>query len=105
MVTVQATSQADTNSSASATVTIPEVSVSVDPTRHVFSQGGSQQRQFRATVSNATNTEVTWDVTGGGTIDSTGLFTAEFGSDDIFHVIATSKADDTKTGSATVDVP
>jgi hypothetical protein len=37
---------------------------------------GSSQQQFSATVNASTDQSVTWTVTGGGSIDATGLYTA-----------------------------
>ncbi len=66
----------------------------------------SQTAQFTATISNTTNTAVTWAVTtpNGGTIDATGLYTAPTvaaGLPASVTVTATSAADSSKTGSAT----
>ena len=83
-VTIQAVSQADGTTSGSAQVTIiggTTVTVTVAPTSANLLLGASQQ--FSATVSNAANQSVTWNVNGilggsalVGTISATGLFTA-----------------------------
>jgi hypothetical protein len=52
----------------------PTVSVSVSPGTASLSFGATQQ--FTATVTGTSNTAVTWSVKGGGTISSTGLYTA-----------------------------
>jgi len=59
----------------------PKVAVSVAPTTAALNVGGTQQ--FTATVTNATNTAVTWQVNGvvggsatTGTVSATGLYTA-----------------------------
>ena len=69
----------------------------------------AQTQQFTATVTNSTNTAVTWSVTGGsgnGTISATGLYTAPvtLPSPAAVSVVATSQADATKSGSATVNL-
>ena len=83
-VTVQATSQADATVSASANVTITggsSVTVTIAPATANIVLGAAQQ--FTATVGNAANQSVSWNVNGisggnaaMGTISSTGLFTA-----------------------------
>jgi Galactose oxidase, central domain/Kelch motif len=101
---VVATSLADPTQSAPATVTVPPVSVTVSPDPATVFLGATQA--FTATVT-ATNTAVTWSVqegAAGGSIDSQGNYTAPqvIGT---YHVIATSLADKTKSGSATITVP
>jgi len=64
---------------------------------------------FTATVTGTTNTAVTWSVSGGasnGTISSAGVYTAPatVPNPAKVTVIATSQADPTKSGSATVTV-
>jgi uncharacterized protein YjdB len=100
---VIATSQADTTKTAPATVTVPVVGVAVNPLTASLQVG--QQRQFTATVTGAVNTAVTWRVqeSGGGSVTNAGLYTAP-AVGGTFHVIATSQADPTKTGTATVTV-
>lgn len=60
---------------------------------------------FAAVVTGTANTNVTWNVqeVDGGTVDAAGLYTAP-GSAGTFHVVATSSADPTKQGAATVTV-
>jgi hypothetical protein len=109
--TVTATSVADTTKSANAAVTVtaaPGVSVSISPTSANLAVAATQQ--FTATVSNATNTTVTWSVdtiSGGnstvGTVSSSGLYTAPV-TGGSHTVTATSAADTTKSASATVTV-
>jgi len=90
--------------SGSATPTL----VSVSPSSVSIAQGG--QQQFTATVSGNSNQSVTWSVDGiaggnatVGTIDSTGLYTAP--SSAANHTItATSVADSTASGGATITV-
>ncbi|HWZ99963.1 MAG TPA: hypothetical protein VN025_19555, partial [Candidatus Dormibacteraeota bacterium] len=111
-VTVKAISQADNTKSDTATVTvILPVSVTVSP-KTVNVQSGFTQ-QFLATVANASNTAVTWQVngvTGGnstvGTISTSGLYTAPavVPSPASVTVKAISQADNTKSDTATVTI-
>lgn len=104
---VVVTSVADTTKSATAVVTVtpvPPVTVTVSPATQSLVTGGTQT--FTATVANATNTAVTWTVqegASGGSITTGGLYTAPL-SIGTYHVVATSVADNTKSGSATVTV-
>jgi hypothetical protein len=58
-------------------------------------------------VNGTNNGAVTWSVqeSFGGTIDSTGLYTAPRDAEGTFHVVATSKADLTAVGMAAAVVP
>jgi len=85
------------------------VSISVSPTSATVAAGST--KQFAATVSNTSNTTVTWQVdgvTGGsatvGTISSTGVYTAPLSPPSVGQVPVTaiSGADSTKSASATV---
>ena len=101
---VIATSAADTTQSATATISVPPITVTVSPPAPTVFLGAMQT--FVATVT-ATNTAVTWTVqegAAGGSITSAGVYTAPqvVGT---YHVIATSVADTTKSGGATVTVP
>jgi hypothetical protein len=98
---VTATSQADPSKNASATVTIPPVSVTGSPSFATLDPGG--QRQFSATVTNATNTAVTWSIPDGGSVTPGGSYTAPSGAG-TYRVIATSNADSTKSFTANVTV-
>ncbi|MFO0584771.1 MAG: glycosyl hydrolase family 28-related protein [Anaeromyxobacter sp.] len=53
--------------------------------------------------ANAANTAVTWSVTGGGTVDATGKYTAPAAAG-VYTVVAKSVQDTTKTGQAQVNV-
>jgi hypothetical protein len=113
-IMVTAVSQADPTKSASAQVTItavPVVSVTISPTSATVTAGGTQQ--FTATVQNASNTAVTWQVNGVaggnatvGTISSSGLYTAPatVPSPATIMVTAVSQADPTKSASAQVAI-
>jgi hypothetical protein len=86
------------------------VSITISPTSATLPVGTSQQ--FTATVSNASNTSVTWQVngtTGGsatyGTISSTGTYTAPSSvPPSAVTVTAIAVADTSKTASASVTV-
>jgi uncharacterized protein YjdB len=83
---------------------VSPVGLNVTPTSATMAVGGAQT--FTATVTNSTNTAVTWSVqegAAGGSIDSTGKYTAP-NTIGTYHVIATSQADTTKTATATVTV-
>jgi hypothetical protein len=79
------------------------VSVSLNPAS--VSLKASQTQQFTATVSNTSNTAVTWSISPAvGTISASGLYTAPSSvtSQQAVTVKATSRADTTKSASATV---
>jgi hypothetical protein len=100
---VKATSVQDTTKSATAAITIPApqpVSVTLSPTSTTLFTSGTQQ--FTATVTNASNTAVTWTATG-GMVSSTGLYTAGT-SPGSFAVTATSVQDTSKTASASITI-
>jgi len=106
-VTIQATSQADTSAKGTAAVTImpppPPVTVTVSPSNANVQVSTTQQ--FTATVSNSSNQSVTWSVTGGGTITSSGLYTAPATiPSGAVTVQATSVASPSASGSASVTV-
>lgn len=103
-VTVTAKPKADPSKSATASITIPEVSISLSPSKATVTNGFVQN--FAATVNNATDTGVTWTMTGKGTLDNAGQFTAPatIASGDSATVTATSKADTTKSISASVSL-
>ena len=94
---------------AQVTVTPPQVTIAVDPPTVTLLAAASQT--FTATVTNTTNTAVTWSVNGvvggsaaTGTITTAGVFTAPatVAAALVVTVTATSAADSTKTASATV---
>jgi len=96
------------NTPGSATLNINAVAVAVNPPGANVPLGGTQQ--FSATVSNAGNAAVTWSLSGSGavgSIDSSGLYTApSSGTTPItFSAVATSEADNSKSGSSGVTVP
>ena len=113
-VTVTAVSVADTTKSATASVTITGLSpigVSVAPSSVNLTSNSSQT--FAATVTNTTNTAVTWQVNGVvggnaavGTISTAGVYTAPAAVPTPANVTVTavSVADTTKNATATVTV-
>jgi hypothetical protein len=113
-VTVKAISVADSTKSDTATVTVtlpPPIMVTIGPTTPTVQTSATQQ--FTATVTNTSNTAVTWQVngvTGGdsthGTINASGLFTAPAAvpSPATVTVTAVSVADGTKSASTTVTI-
>jgi hypothetical protein len=83
----------------------PDISVTVTPTSAQVIAGDN--RAFTATVTGSSDTTVDWSVqegASGGSIGLTGLYTAGFSSG-VFHVIARSKVDPSKTATATITVP
>ncbi len=89
----------------------PEVNVSVSPSSPSIAKSATQQ--FTATVINTSNTAIAWSVDGVaggnatvGTIDASAnlaTYTAP-ATDSVHTIMATSQADTSKSGSATVTV-
>ncbi|MBI4907523.1 MAG: hypothetical protein HY820_28110 [Acidobacteria bacterium] len=101
--TATATSVQDPTKSATATITITQpqsVGITISPTTASLFTNGAQQ--FTATVTNATNTAVTWTATG-GVITSTGLYTAG-ATPGVYTATATSLQDPTKSATATITI-
>jgi hypothetical protein len=111
-VNVVATSMADSTKSATANVTImPVVVVTVAPASTSVVTGETQQ--LNASVVGTSNSAVTWTVQGVGcngmacgTVDGNGLYTAPSAvpSPAAVTITATSSADSSKTGSASVAI-
>ncbi|NDQ56080.1 MAG: DUF4091 domain-containing protein [Acidipila sp.] len=107
-VTVRAVSQADPTKSGSASVTIQGmITVTVSPAAVGVNINATQQ--FSATVTNASNTSVTWSVSGTGNVGSisaTGLYTAPASAPTpaTVTVTATSVQNGTSMGTAVVTV-
>jgi len=103
---IMATSQTDSAKSATAAVTVPSVSVAISPPAATVDQGATTS--FTANVSGTViNTSVTWSVqegATGGTVSSAGAYTAPLTAG-VFHLVATSQADPTKSGVSTITVP
>ena len=81
------------------------VSVSISPSSVNLPASGTQQ--FTATVTGASDTTVTWMIQEGavgGSISGAGLYAAP-AVVGVYHVIATSNADNTQSATATVGVP
>jgi hypothetical protein len=101
--TVTATSAADSTKSASSSITVSQptqVSISVSPGTASLQAGG--QQQFTAMISGTSNTAVTWTASG-GTITTTGLYTAPSAAG-TYTVKAVSAANSSTSASATVSV-
>jgi O-glycosyl hydrolase len=100
---VVATSHADASRTASAAVTVTAAGISISPTILTIALGGSAN--FTCTVTGAADTACTWSVTeaNGGSISASGVYTAPTIAG-IYHVVATSHADPTKTASTAVTV-
>ncbi|WP_211229103.1 carboxypeptidase-like regulatory domain-containing protein, partial [Geothrix fermentans] len=101
---VVATSVEDPAKQATATVTVPSVSIGVSPTSASVLMGYT--RQFTATVSNADILTATWGIlegAAGGSVSTTGLYTAP-NTAGTYHVVAASVDDPTKQAIATVTV-
>lgn len=97
---VTATSEADPTVSASATVNISAVKVTVTPNGATAVAGSTVQ--FSAAVSGTTNKNVTWS-TSAGTITSSGLLTAPSTAQTV-TVTATSVADPLSKGTGTITI-
>lgn len=100
---VVATSQADRNAKGSAAVTVLVPQVTVTPTTATLAPEGTQL--FAATTAGLANANVTWTVqeAGGGLVSDTGFYNAPQATG-FYHVVATSVADPTFSGSATITV-
>jgi hypothetical protein len=101
---VVATSTANPTKSATATVSVPEVKVFINPP--TVDMGVGESFGFSGSASGTVNPAVSWTIqegAAGGTITSTGVYTAPttFGT---FHVVATSQWDTSKTAIAPVMV-
>jgi hypothetical protein len=85
-----------------AQLTVQVVNVAVSPAELTIFTGHAQQ--FSATVTGTSTTDVTWSVQegAGATVSAGGLFIGQAAGD--YHVIATSTADTSKSGSALAHV-
>jgi uncharacterized protein (TIGR03437 family) len=104
-VTITATSVADPSKSATATIQLVANSVSISISPPNATLNSSQSTQITATVTGTTNTGVAWSTPAVGTL-SNGLYTAPPGITTAQNVVitATSQADPTKVGSATIQL-
>jgi len=100
-IMVTASSNAVPKASGSATVTLPGVGFTVAPGTLVVVPGGSHT--FSATVDGLGSNQVVWTLqgTGGGTITSTGLYTAS-STTGLYSVVATSSVNTNYSASAAV---
>ncbi|MGO8758759.1 MAG: DUF2341 domain-containing protein, partial [Terracidiphilus sp.] len=109
-VSLIAVSRADPTQSASATIAltvpVPAPPAAISLTPQTASLYTNQKQQFTATVTNMSNTAVTWSISpeGAGSIDSTGLYAApaSITAEQTVTIIATSQADATVAASASV---
>jgi len=103
--TVTCVSSANTSATSPATISLVPLTVSVTPGTAVVYAG--QTQPFTATVSQNTNTAVTWSVfSGPGTISTSGVYSApaSVGAGTTAIIMATSVADTTKTATASVSL-
>jgi hypothetical protein len=102
---VKATSVADPSKSATADVTVQaNVAITLEPSPMTMSTRAAQT--FTAMVTGATEKGVTWSIeegSAGGAITQDGTYTSP-ATPGVYHVVATSKADTTKSAKATVTV-
>jgi hypothetical protein len=100
---VTATSQADPNAKGTAAVTVLPIEVKVSPATVTLAPGATQI--FTASVVGLYDTTVTWSVqeATGGSITNDGVYIAPPAAG-FYHVVATSIADPTRTGSSIVAV-
>ena len=89
----------------SPTPPVPQVAIQIAPPSGGLAILATAKAQFSATVTGSINTAVNWSVAevGGGTIDSSGIYTAP-AAVGIFHVVAMAMADTTKTASLAATV-
>lgn len=103
-VKVTATSTIDPTKSASATVSLGPLSMSISPSSANLRSG--QTQQFTASITHNPNTAVTWSVAGPGSVSSAGVYTAPSPAtaNTKATVTATSVADPAKSVSSTVSL-
>ena len=101
LVTATVTDAGVTTGDAIDITTRDPIVVTVTPSFAFASSGGTVQ--FSATVTGTPDDRVSWNVSGGNTINGTGIFTAG-STPGIFTVTATSLADTSASGSAFVQV-
>lgn len=98
-----ATSQYDPAKSGAATITvIPAVTIQPSPVTTTL----RKETQFTATVEGIADTSVNWSINegaAGGSIDANGKYTAP-ATAGVFHITATSRADDRAKATVTVTV-
>lgn len=102
--TVTATSTVDTSKFATATISVVEPSVNINPGSVILNLGESQQ--FNAVVNDSIDSSVRWEAPDGGTISGTGntvTFTPP-NTPGNYRVVARSNFDSSKAAAATVTV-
>jgi hypothetical protein len=99
---VTATSKFDNTKSASATVTLTPLTIAISPGTSALYR--AKTAQFTASIANHSNTAVNWSVSGDGSIDANGLYTAPniIAQQETATITATSQADTSKSASSTV---
>ncbi len=106
-VTVRAVSQEDTNIAGTATISQKAVVVAISPNSSA-TLISADTKQFATTVSNAPegHATFTWSVSGGGSVDANGLYSApaKVTTDATVTVTATSDFDTTKKSSVTLNL-
>jgi hypothetical protein len=98
---VRAQSKADLTKTASASITVPPVSIQILPTLVNVAPKGTQQ--FTATVGGTVNNSVRWSEIGNGTVNQSGLYTAP-STNENDTVIATAVAAPSPSANATASV-
>lgn len=100
---VVATSQAVPSAIGSVAVRVLPVQILVSPKSVTLAPGGMQQ--FATAVAGLSNPQVIWSLldAGGGALSNSGYYIAPSNAG-FYHVTATSVADTTRTGSATIAV-
>lgn len=101
LVNATITEGAFTSGDAVVITTREPIVVTVTPSFGFVNAGGTLQ--LNATVTGTPDTRISWNVSGGGTISGSGLFTAG-STAGIFTVTAVSLADPSSTGTAFVQV-
>ncbi|MEM6430879.1 MAG: hypothetical protein AAF708_16700, partial [Deinococcota bacterium] len=102
--TLTATSTIDPNKFATATISVVEPTVSINPGSVILNAGESQR--FNALVNNAIDTDVTWEAPDGGTISGVGnavTYTPPT-TPGSYRVVARSLSNSSQTAVATVTV-
>lgn len=99
-VTVTATSTLDPARSASATVLVDDVRITLDPWTITVDQG--EVVPITASIAGTTDPRLRWSASG-GTVDGNGLYTAPFAAG-AYEVLATSAANEAEIAAASVTV-
>ncbi|HEY4899967.1 MAG TPA: hypothetical protein VIH91_04025 [Terriglobales bacterium] len=83
----------------------PQIAIQITPPAGGLAILATAKAQFSASVTGSSNPAVNWSVmeAGGGTIDTTGMYTAPAAAG-TFHVVAMAQADTTKTTSVAATI-